>query len=343
MQPKLHQPFSQFQNDIIFVDGLWGSGKSLLVPIIASLRGVQRVQIIEHLDYPLQLFSIKHLGFEEACTLSRYSIDILSYNTQIGRGINLRWNDWSSLNLNTSGFKYIRRLFSKDGDEAMQRLDKSSNALLLMPHYILPSLDVLRSTLGSRLKYMFVLRHPLFVFHHWHTYFQRYLSKREFTLSIDHSGIKVPWFCAGHLPEDIGDFGSETRTITLLTAAYRGLLLTLNTLLAVKRVEDSKDILVVDFEKICYDTELVLKQVSNFTGRVYGNSLRKTLEIERLPRQSQIQGRGLTGYGFDPKLKTSDTLLKSSILNRLESSVPSTAFQEFTNIINNYNSLVSTL
>ena len=34
--------FSPFTNDVIFIDGLWGSGKSVLSPLIGGMQGVEK-------------------------------------------------------------------------------------------------------------------------------------------------------------------------------------------------------------------------------------------------------------------------------------------------------------
>lgn len=340
---QLHQPFSQFSNDIIFVDGLWGSGKSMLAPLISSMNGVEKAQIIEHVDYPLHLYAIKRIGFDEACILTRYSIDILSYNTQIGRGINLRWNDWSGLNLNSSGLRYIRRLFLREGDDALQQLFANQKALLLMPHYLFPSLDVLRSSLGKRLKYILVLRHPLFVFTHWHAYLQRFLSPREFTLSIEYRGCKVPWFSHEHLPNDLGDQGSITRTIALLTASYHGLLKSLRSECSDHRAQKPPDLFVVDFQQICYETASVLGLLTNFIGRPYTNSLQTILRTEKLPRSAQARGRGFLSYGFDPESKVSDSDFKAATLAEIQLGVSARLFDHFIGVIEDYEGFLSQL
>src|SRR5438046_6974013 len=37
--------FNPFTNDVIFIDGLWGSGKSVLAPIMSGMRGVEKQKL----------------------------------------------------------------------------------------------------------------------------------------------------------------------------------------------------------------------------------------------------------------------------------------------------------
>ena len=36
--------FNPFADDIIFIDGLWGTGKSLLYPIVSGMEGVEKAK-----------------------------------------------------------------------------------------------------------------------------------------------------------------------------------------------------------------------------------------------------------------------------------------------------------
>ena len=36
------------KNDVIFIDGLWGTGKSIIAPIVGAMDGVEK-QKIEHI------------------------------------------------------------------------------------------------------------------------------------------------------------------------------------------------------------------------------------------------------------------------------------------------------
>jgi hypothetical protein len=40
-----------FKNDIIIVDGLWGTGKSILAPIISGMEGVEKIKAESLYEY----------------------------------------------------------------------------------------------------------------------------------------------------------------------------------------------------------------------------------------------------------------------------------------------------
>jgi hypothetical protein len=296
---------------------------------------VEKAQIVEHFDYPLHLYALNRIGFDEACALTSLGTDLISYNTVIGRGINLRWSDWSGLNFNTSGFSYIKRLFRQDGDSVLSASSEQS-AFLLMPHYLLPAFDVLQASLSTRLKYILVLRHPLLVFTHWHSYLQRFLSPREFTLSVSYNGSKIPWFCATHLSGCLEAEASIPRTVLLLTSAYNNLLEQLDGRVEYLSSKMPQNILVLTFDQICYESFTVLSSLSQFLGRDYKPILHKVLRREKLPRVSQAQGRGFASYGFNPDSNISDAEQKSNVLSMINASTNSDLYNQFLSMQSRY-------
>lgn len=342
MPLELFNQRSHFKNDVIFVDGLWGSGKSLLAPIITSLKDVEKAQFNSQLDYPLQLYALNRIGFDEACALTSLGIDLASYNVAIGRSINMRWDDWSGLNFNTSGLRYIKRLFVKEGDSVLNNYSQRQ-ALLLISHYIFPALDVLHSSLYDRLRYILVLRDPLLAFTHWHSYFQRFLSPREFTLSVSYEKSKIPWFCAEHSLGNTDPVGSIARTVFFLTAAYANLLNLLNQYENSNSLQSSTHCKILTFDQICYETPKVLNTLSDFLGRTYSRSLQQVLIREKLPRLSQAQGRGFSSYGFNDDSRISDDDQKKEVLSLIESSTDSRSYDYFLHICSEYQDFVDKL
>ena len=102
---------------IIFIDGFWGSGKSLLSPIISHIKSLQRVRIDCLFEYISLFYSSGQIDLNSACWLLRSRSNELFYNHLIGRESNLRWSDDIGLsNLSIShSFNLITRLFGHEG------------------------------------------------------------------------------------------------------------------------------------------------------------------------------------------------------------------------------------
>ena len=51
-----------FKNDVVFIDGLWGTGKSLIAPIVCAMDGVEKQKfeyIYEYVCVRVQLKKIE--------------------------------------------------------------------------------------------------------------------------------------------------------------------------------------------------------------------------------------------------------------------------------------------
>ena len=99
--------------DIIFVAGSTRSGKIILSRILSSLERAEGVKV----DYLTEFFApFRRMGeiSEEACiAFLRYSIYLATYNSFIGRNVNMRSNDYTSIWNTSSPLKYMRRIFNE--------------------------------------------------------------------------------------------------------------------------------------------------------------------------------------------------------------------------------------
>ena len=76
-------------SNIIFVSGVIRSGKALVAQIIASLNGIEKVNVDFLMEQANFLTYIKNIKKETAVYFLRRAFSILDYNLRIGREINL--------------------------------------------------------------------------------------------------------------------------------------------------------------------------------------------------------------------------------------------------------------
>jgi hypothetical protein len=274
-----------FCNDVIFINGLWGSGKSILAPIIGAMNGVEKQKIEYIYEYLCILRYLDKID-EDACnTLLKTYADISQYNNLIGREVNLRWNDDSGLKNNPNSFRYIARILGKEGDSIVNDIKEKNLALLIMSHMITLKPDPLIESYGDRLKIVELVRHPLYMVDHWYAFLSRFDSERIFTLSFDHKGEKVPWFASNWKDEFI-NMSVMDRSLCSLIFVYEELF---------KSLDDLNDknikILTIPFESILFDTQNTLLNLENFLGRGFKKSIKGVLKKQKIPRKKIYQGR----------------------------------------------------
>ena len=289
---------STFSNDILFIDGLWGTGKSLLGPIVSGMDGVERVKVESLYEYISCLFNLGKINENGALWLLKTYADCSQYYNTIGRGVNLRWSDDTGLRNASNKRKIIKRLFGREGDFKMDEINHKNLAFCAMSHMLMLTPELLISAYGKRVKVIEMMRHPLYMVEHFSAYLDRFESPREFTMSFYHEGMKTPWFAKGWEAEFVQGNPIE-RAVLCITRLYPWLN---------KKIEELRaaglPVLDVSFEEAVFDTKMMLKKLEHFTGRIHSPRLASILKKQKLPRESVAKGKGHASYGWSKSNKS---------------------------------------
>ena len=151
---------AQLVQQVVVVDGLVGGGKGLISTIVGALP---RVEMWIHRPEIEQICGLYHLGqitLEAAITLIRLWSDEAIYKLMMGRDVNCRPHDHSSICHDARRWRYIKRLFAQ-GDEAAERRVHAERPILnVMTHAISGCAEPIFKALGDRLVYVRMTRHP---------------------------------------------------------------------------------------------------------------------------------------------------------------------------------------
>jgi len=191
----------ELAKDIVILDGLGGSGKSMIAPILSSLKRGELWLLDHTFEYIATLYECGKIEKDAAISLLKLYADLDLYNLSIGRNVNFRETDDSSAQKNSLLERYEQRLAFSDGDEAVTRIEAQQPILFLMTHFILGFSSILFESFGERLKSFIVsLRHPAWTIESWFNgNWADRIGKdpREFQLCHLHDGDLVPWFALG--------------------------------------------------------------------------------------------------------------------------------------------------
>lgn len=289
---------------IVFVDGISGSGKSILGPVLGSLERVEK-QRIEHIyEYLCILDNFNKIDSDAGTGLMRLYADLAIYNQMISREVNLRPFDNSGLLTNPNPTRYVKRLFYKDGNAPMERVKKSNPILQIMSHQILPVVGLAFKAFGERLRIVEMVRHPVFLLRHWFNYIDRYgKDSREFTLWLDSGGKAVPWFAAGWEAKykTMQTMDKVIHAISWLTEKSNEAYEKLNN-------EQKKQILFIPFEKFVTDPWPFMREIEVLLGTKCTSGSKKALKKQKCPRKMLTDGLGHKGYGWKRPDKGSSNL-----------------------------------
>ena len=126
MKKKYKLYRNSFSENIVIVTGITSSGKSLIAPIISSLKSSEKVMFNFLLEQIPMLNYIGKMDDDTAEYLLKYSIDNMIYDERIGRNTNFRFNDESSIWNTNNPKKYFKRLFENEGNIVLEGIKKEN-------------------------------------------------------------------------------------------------------------------------------------------------------------------------------------------------------------------------
>jgi len=323
--------FNSFSNDIIFIDGLWGTGKSIIAPIVGSMECVEK-QKIEHIfEYLCVLRYLNKIEPDAVDVMLKTYADLFQYNNLIGREVNLRWNDDSGPRNNPNSIRYIKRIFGKEGDSVVEEINQKNLALLVMSHMVEPTSQPLVKAYGSRLKVIEMVRHPLYLVEHWYSYLSNFDSKREFTLSFDYNGQKIPWFAS--------DWKNKYIDMTIIDRVLYSIIFLYNLLFdSLSKIDiDKPNTLVISFESFVMNTQEELERLHLFLGRSHSLKIKKILKQQKIPRKQLSLGKGHASYGWTKSDAGSEYEEYNNKLKFIENKGSKDIIERFDALIKKYN------
>lgn len=180
--------------NVVLIDGAWGSGKSLVAPLVSSFRGHSPFRIdhgIELLTAARSLKKISPDAYRQAL-ISR--IVESHFNNLVGREINLRPKDDSAFQHSLGWARSLRLLVGEADEEVWDLSMARGDVFVQLTHLLGLNLDLPLGVLQERIRVVGVRRNPIFMVKHWETFLEKFDRSREVTPSFRLSGVRVPFF-----------------------------------------------------------------------------------------------------------------------------------------------------
>jgi hypothetical protein len=325
--------FLPIECDVILVDGLWGVGKTAVTSVIGAMKNVEKMRLNHVHEY---VCTMNHLGkMSDDATqfmLVTYS-DIDQYSNMIGREVNFRPSDASGTK-NTPGstLKYLRRLFAEDGDQIVDQIMSQNIANHVVTHQVLPVGEPLFEAFDKRLKMVHIVRHPVHLARYWNDYLRDSLRHREFTVSFDVRGEKVPWWAADWAEEFIG-MNTMDRALASISHLYE---------LLITRFDQHRNdprLLVVSFEDVVMRPQTTFPRIAGFLGRDLSRKTDKILARERIPRPTITHGRAFSAHNWATDGDVTDQQVYEMEMNYVRESASAAVLERFLETVRQYDEL----
>ena len=183
-----------FPGKVLVLDGMTGTGKTLVMNVIDTLSDIAPPKFSYILEHICIANADELLKAGIGTQMLQIHLDQLQYDGKISREVNFRPGDLSSILKSKKKFKYISRLFARDGELASARVEIENEALFLVVHQLFDTLGLLTSLPGKSITQITCVRHPYYLIDHWASYVSMHgASARDFTLTKGHNG-DLPWF-----------------------------------------------------------------------------------------------------------------------------------------------------
>lgn len=277
---------------IVMVGGLDGCGKTLFSPIISALDRVELPAYSYEIEHYCALFFLKKLSLNSASTLIRMQTDLKLYNAMMGREVNFRPTDLSSVQKYHNPAQYFERLFLPGDESVLEVITQKKPILNLTIHNVLFTSDPIWEALKSRSIYIEVVRHPLYMVRQHHLNMQRLVGDvRDFIIYYTNNNKNYPYWVKGW--EDIFDKSSDIeRTIYYFDYMTRRV----DQARQVLREKYNANIITVPFEKFVLNPEPWLKKIAKAIGSKITDNTRNVMAQQMVPRDKVSQGLDLQIY-----------------------------------------------
>jgi len=267
-------------NQIIVLDGISGTGKTMVSPLLSSFDRVQNARFEYMFEY-LCIATSKHkLSADAAVSLLNLLADIKCYDGMISREVNFRPTDLSSVFNSSRSFKYLQQLFMADGASVSGRLEKENPSLLLVTHQLLGCMQPAIDAFGDRLRVVEMVRHPLYLLDHWDSHIATFgANPRDFTLWLNHNSQPVPWFAEGW-ESDYIQAPSFDKVIYTISSLMK------HVFKCYQREGETSSVTFVPFEHFVLSPAPYLQRMEQVLGSSATFSTQRVLKSQKVPRPS---------------------------------------------------------
>lgn len=284
---------------VVFIDGLPGCGKTMLSPIIAALDRAELLTFAYNIEYICALNHLGKIDHSAAKAMVGMSTDLQLYNTTMGREVNFRISDLSSVFNNSNRLRYFKRLFRKGDAETIRYIEEDKPILTLTTHNLLGISEPIFAALKQRATFIEVVRHPLYMIRQQALNMEGFVGgPRDFTIYFEKDEKKYPFWAAGWEKEYDQANEVEKSVLSIQHTAN----MTKKNKIMLREKHDAK-IVTIPFERFVIAPWPYMEEIEKTVGTEVTDITRKMMKKQRVPRKMYASGLDLKIYrrcGWEP-------------------------------------------
>ena len=289
-----------FNNKVIITNGFNGSGKTLVAPLVSSMKNVELMSFAYELVWASSFLYSNQLDHKAYKEFVKMFVDHSIYNMTMGRSVNCRPSDLSSIFRNNNRFKYIIRMFSKGDNEVPQQIINNHPVLSLVTCHLLPFYKNLANILRDRLLFIETVRDPLYMYQqllilHESVINDNLMKVKDFTLRVESSGVTgtyLDYYSDESVFKEIESGSSKHIVISYIERIFNYYFnLDIDIFSG-----DSARLQIIPFEQFVISPQKHLNSVLNFIDSDWSKSLKKEMKKQKVPRKLIGLGKNLKIY-----------------------------------------------
>ncbi|MDB2347379.1 hypothetical protein N9V84_05730 [Verrucomicrobiales bacterium] len=252
----------------------------MFAEFLTCFERVEKQEYNEFLEYIPLAYKYGKISADMAKAILQTQMDTEFYNSMIGRSINTRPGDYTSLCKFHTPETYVERQSLQDGPAVRSYVEKCKPIYLSWCHDLIQKSDIIFECFRDRLTLFYINRRPIDIIYEW---IRKDFGNRvgtdptEMQYLIDFDGQQVPELAFGWEQEYL-DMNAVERIIRMIHTSFgRNLEKLLST-------PNSSQVIVVNFEDLVTETETTISGISKILQLKRLRSMDATLVREQCPR-----------------------------------------------------------
>ena len=268
-----------FLKNLVLVTGTHTSGKSMVSPIVASLSNVEMLRKIYYLDQLSILYNFKKINSEMARFLGHHILDLSFYEQLIGRNLNFRVEDETSVYQSKNPNLYKKRILSKRGEKILKHHEKIGTSMLLDAHDGIWFHKFWQNLKIKNLKIINIHRNPIDIVNSWINSDLGLAEKQilcQIPLISKNNKVKPFYFYNNFRKNNL-----KNKTEVIIDMVDECVRMEIS---AYRRIKYKKKILRINFDNFATNTDYNINKICNFLKLNKSNFTKKIMKKENLPR-----------------------------------------------------------
>jgi len=287
-----------FDNKVIITNGFNGSGKTLIAPLVSSIENVELMTFAYELEWASSFLYSNQLSQNAYREYVKMFVDHSIYNQAMGRNVNFRPSDLSSLFKNRKKFTYLSRIFSKGDNAIPEKIVKNKPVLSLTTCHLLPFIKNLFDSLEDRLIFIETVRDPIYMFNQLLILYETvidddFMKIKDFTLRVDTNGVTgsyLDYYSDEKIFNEIKNSDSKSIVVSYIERIFK---FYFNFSLMDNY---QNQFILIPFEPFVLSPEKYINNILNSIGLDWSKSLKKEMKKQKVPRKLISAGKNLAIY-----------------------------------------------